>query len=293
MPKIHRFAIHSRALFLGLVLSQALLATSAHAQGQPPTKAGPVANDAKKAGEGTANAMPLFYKKLEVLDSKKHKSLAISRETNFSFAAEANVIPLVASELSLASKHYPLVFVAEANAPAPTLVAMVGLGDNKNAFVDPKGNWRVGAYVPAWARRYPFLSVKTPDKREAIVFDPGAKTFLGKNNLPLFQNDQPTDTLRRIVTFQNEYNAAFEQTTAMVTALKDSGVLEAATLTIGNATDKAKPARNITGFLVVNEAKLRALDSAALSKLHQANALGLAYAQLLSMSNLQTFSAAK
>lgn len=238
--------------------------------------------------------MPLFYKKLELLDSKKHKTLAIAKETtDFSYASEANVIPVVVTELSFASKHYPLVFVAEPNVPTPTLVAMVGLGDNKNIFVDGKGKWRAGTYVPAWVRRYPFLSVKTADKREAIAIDPSAKVFTGKNNLPLFQKEEPTDTLKRIVTFQNEYNAAFEQTNAMVNALKEAGVLEAATITIGNPSDKEKPGRNLAGFLMVNEAKLRALDSTALFKLHQTNALGLAYAQLLSMANLQTFGATK
>ena len=39
--------------------------------------------------------------------------------------------------------------------------------------------------------------------------------------------------------------------------------------------------------MVVNEEKLRALDGAALEKLNQANALGLAYGQLFSMRNLQ------
>lgn len=38
----------------------------------------------------------------------------------------------------------------------------------------------------------------------------------------------------------------------------------------------------------MNETKLRALDAAALAKLNEANALGLAYAQMLSLANLQS-----
>jgi hypothetical protein len=91
---------------------------------------------------------------------------------------------------------------------------------------------------------------------------------------------------------QNEFNLAFEQTSAMAAALMSAGVLEPATLTVGSA-GKDKAERNIAGFLVVNEAKLRALDNAAIGKLHQSNAIGLAYAQLLSMVNLQTLSETK
>ena len=43
--------------------------------------------------------------------------------------------------------------------------------------------------------------------------------------------------------------------------------------------------------MVVNEAKLRALNGEALEKLNTVNALGLAYAQLFSMKNLQNLTA--
>lgn len=278
----------TKRLLLGVFIAQLFIAPGPEVLAQPVPDSNLKTTEGRKmTTEKTASNMPLFYQKLELLDKKKHASLGVAKEfSDFSFAAQANIIPVVVTELSLASKHYPLVFVDEANSPAPTLVAMVGLGDNKNLFVDAKGKWRAGVYVPAWVRRYPFMTVKADDKREALALDPSAKIFAGKSKLPLFEKDEPTETLKRIVAFQNEFNAAFEQTAAMARALKEAGVLEAATLRIGSA-EKETPGRNITGFLVVNEAKLRALDAAAIAKLHQANAIGLAYAQLLSMANLQ------
>jgi hypothetical protein len=285
---------HRSVLAAPLILSAAIAqlffaAAPAQAQGQTAPKPALKTNEAPKmTTEKNQSALPLFYQKLELLDTKKHKTLGVAKEfSDLSYAAKANIIPIAVTELSFASKHYPLVFVAEANATAPTLVAMVGLGDNKNLFVDAKGKWRTGSYVPAWVRRYPFLTVKAEQNRDAIAFDPTSKIFSGKNTLPLFENDQPTETLKRIVAFQNEFNVAFEQTAVMAKALQDAGVLEPATLTIG-ANEKDKPGRNITGFLVVNETKLRALNAETLMKLNQANALGLAYAQLLSLTNLQT-----
>lgn len=278
---------------IGLALAQIFFAGHVLAQTPAPAKAPSKPEAAQTNKEQAQTGLPLFYQKLELLDVKKHRALAVAKEhRDLGFASAANIIPIIATELALASKHYPLVFVPQANTPLPTLVAMVGLGDNKNIFVDAKGKWRSGVYVPAWVRRYPFLTVRGEENREALAFDPGSKLFTGKGNLPLFEKDQPTDTLKQIVAFQSEYNAGFQQTTAMVAALQEAGVLEAATFSIGG-TDKDKPGRSISGFLVVNEAKLRALDSAAVYRLHQANALGLAYAQLLSMVNLQSFSPAK
>ncbi len=246
------------------------------------------AQEAKDSKEAREQTLPLFYKKLELLDANKHKALGVAKElTDLSYASQTDFIPIAASELSFASRHYPLVFVAEASDATPTLVAMVGLGDNKNIFVDAKGRWRAGAYIPAWVRRYPFITVKTEDNRDAVAFDPDAKIFKGKDTLPLFENDKPTAALERILGFQNEFNAAFAQTAAMAKALKEAGVLEPSTLSMGGS-DKEKPKRTFSGFLVVNETKLRALDAAALAKLNEANALGLAYAQMLSLANLQS-----
>ncbi len=249
------------------------------------------AQEAKDSKEAKESTLPLFYKKLELLDANKHKALGVAKElTDLSYASQTDFIPIAASELSFASRHYPLVFVAEASDATPTLVAMVGLGENKNLFVDAKGRWRSGVYIPAWVRRYPFITVKTQDNRDAVAFDPDAKIFTSKNSLPLFENDKPTLALERILAFQNEFNAAFEQTQAMAKALQNAGVLEPSTLSIGG-NDKDRQRRSVSGFLVVNEEKLRSLDGASLAKLNEANALGLAYAQMLSLVNLQSLTA--
>ena len=61
-------------------------------------------------------------------------------------------------------------------------------------------------------------------------------------------------------------------------------MLEDAGLSIRNPGSD-KPV-NVQGFMVVNERKLKALKSEQLEQLFRADALGLAYAQLFSMSNL-------
>jgi hypothetical protein len=84
--------------------------------------------------------------------------------------------------------------------------------------------------------------------------------------------------------FQAEYRQLAERTAAMTKALKDAGVLEEGSLQL--QAPGSKEAQKIGGFLVVSEAKLKALPADALKKLMNADALGLAYAQLFSMGSL-------
>jgi hypothetical protein len=79
--------------------------------------------------------------------------------------------------------------------------------------------------------------------------------------------------------------SALQVTAAAAKALHEAGVLVASGLRFAPA-DSSAEAKTVSGFMVVNEEKLRALDGAALEKLNQANALGLAYGHLLSMTNL-------
>ncbi len=238
-------------------------------------------------------SLPLFFSQIEVLDPKKHSKLGIAKgKTNYAFTRNATIVPVVANELGLVIRHYPVVFVQEANAATPTLVALLGLQAERNLFVNAKGEWKPDTYIPAWVRRYPFYLILTAQDKGSLAFDPSAAAFKGKELSPLFSNGQPTDTLNAILKFQGDYELAMQRTAIMVKALQEAGVLEQASLSIGTKSQE-KDQRRITGFLMVNETKLRELSAEALVKLQQANALPLAYAQLFSMSNLPSLGASE
>lgn len=232
--------------------------------------------------------LPMLYQSLEAFDTTKHRSLGLPAQvTNFQFAREANVVPVVASEVSMALRHFALIFMMPEGAIAPTLVALVGAGDGNNQFVNKDGTWRAGAYVPAWVRRYPFFSADDGKGAQLLAIDSKAEVFKTPGAVPLLDKDgQPTDLLKSIVKFQNEYTALFQKTQAMSQALYEAKVLEPAMLNL-RLPGQAAPKR-LEGFLAVNEVKLRELAPDALEKLRQADALGLAYAQLFSMPSIQT-----
>ena len=171
------------------------------------------------------------------------------------------------------------------------LAALVGLGDGINRFVNSQQQWRADTYIPAYVRRYPFLSVNVAgqaapilalDTSQAWIQAAGGETFVDAAG-------QATPRLARVLAFQRDFQQQAEVTQRMCAALIAAGVLEPRALTWQGADGQP---RRLDGFWCVEEAKLRALSPDALHTLHQADALGLAYAQLLSMSNLQSLVAA-
>lgn len=205
---------------------------------------------------------------------------------NYAFASDTNIIPLLVSEITHAVRHYPIVFIKDQNTSAISLVALVGKGDGKNQFVNAEGHWRQGVYVPAWVRRYPFALMADAKGEGMLALDVEADVFKDKRDAQtLMSSDgQPTDLLQKIVKFQKEFLSHSQLTERVVLALAQAQVLEEAGLSIRQAQSD-KPL-NIQGFMVVNERKLKSLEAPALEKLHLADALGLAYAQIFSMGNV-------
>lgn len=227
---------------------------------------------------------PLFFADLVAFDTEQHRSLTLPvQRKDFAFAAGAHLLPLTIAEVSPAAHNYPVVFVQEG--ATVVLVALTGLPNTGNRFVDAKGEWRPGAYIPAYVRGYPFIAVRPAKDAEPIIaFDPNAADLKARDGVPLIGADsQPTEQFKGILAFHTEYQALTERTQRTALALKAEGVLEEGHLNLQSPDGKAN---QIGGFLVVNEGKFRALSAEALKRLMEADAIGLAYVHLFSMSNL-------
>ena len=234
--------------------------------------------------------LPLFYRELTAFDTNTHGKLTFPEvPPSFKFAAQTNIVPILVHEAGLASRHYPLVFIPGQEGQSPVLAVMVGVGDNVNRFVDAEGKWRQGTYIPAWVRRYPFIAVRPQDAQEPMLaIDPQAEWLKSTGGEAFVGSDgKPTPRLQRVLDFQREFQMFGERTDAIGKALLDAGVLEEGVLRIDPPQgDKGREGREIKGFLLVSEAKLKALSDEALLKLFKADALGLAYIQLISMGSL-------
>ena len=260
----------------------ALLLTSSLVQAQPVTPSLPVDKT-----ETISNSIPLLYHSLVAFSKEQHGKLSFPvQPPDFDFAARTNIIPLLVNETSQAVRYYPLVFVPGTKDEPLVLAAMVGVGDGLNRFVGSDKQWRSNTYIPAYVRQYPFVAVNTPDGKDTVLaIDTSAKWIQVKGPMAFYGADgKPTERLEQTLAFSRDFQLYAKRTSAMVQALQEAGVLEEATLNLSpQGTTKA---RTISGFVIVSETKLNALSEEAVLKLHKSGAMGLAYAQLLSLSNL-------
>lgn len=231
----------------------------------------------------TQTPLPLFYSSIEAFDVSLHGNLCRPAPADYSFAAKAAIVPLLVAELPFAIRHYPVVFVTDPADLSPTLAAVVGLGDERNLFVDERGAWRAGTYVPAYVRRYPFHALRVEGQSEPLLaIDPAYKAAVDGAKL-VNADGEPSQFLTEMLALTRDYMGAAERTLDICRALQAAGVLEDAEITLRSANGDQ---HTINGFLKVSEERLRALSNEDVLKLHQADAFGLAYAQLFSLANL-------
>ncbi|MBV9523080.1 MAG: SapC family protein [Alphaproteobacteria bacterium] len=109
-----------------------------------------------------AAMMPLFYKNPRPLDPARHSAMSLKTEMNFGFARTTNSVPLNVVEFFTAARHFPIVFMTE---PFPSALAVLGVRQDENLFVDERGQWQNDSYIPAYVRRYPFIFFESDDRQ--------------------------------------------------------------------------------------------------------------------------------
>jgi len=230
----------------------------------------------------------LLYEKLTPVNREQHKSLRVkSGSKHLEFARELNSMLLATTELPLAALDYPCVFVNSGD--QHTLVAVVGLRDKDNLFLDDAGRWEPGSYVPAFVRRYPFVLAEQKGGEELTVcvdeaFD-GLNTTEGE---ALFDaNGQDTPYLQQLQQFLLDFHNDMQRTANFAKRLVELGLLVDRNIDFKLGDQRL----NLNGFKVVDEDKLRALKPEVIQELFQSGALGFIHAHLLSLNNVNKLGA--
>jgi SapC protein len=241
----------------------------------------------KNSSENTTPVLPLFYKKIVPLDKEVHSELHIEGIEGYSHTKETNSIYIAAIEFLQVSKEYPIVFAKRVDDKIFP-VALLGLQQSKNLFVDAKGNWTAD-YIPAYIRRYPFIFA-TPNENEknptyTVCIDesfPGFNT--AKEGEPLFdKGGEYSVILNQAFDFLKDYQNHVQLTTQFCENLSKLDILEPMQANIEHADgDKS----SLGGFMGINREKLKALKPAQLAELVKSDQLELIFAHLASLSNI-------
>jgi hypothetical protein len=233
------------------------------------------------ASQPPANALPIFYGDLEPLSSATHGNYKSRSSDRAPFLSGVHAIPITLDEFISVQRYCPIIFsVGESSLP----LALMGLNEGVNVFVDDDGKLRGEIYVPAYVRRYPFMLARlVPDAQElSLCFDP-TSGLVGdfEEGVPLFEGDKPSEATNNILKFCEEFELSAQRTVQFMKELKEMELLMDGEVSI-QAPGAAEPVI-YRGFTMVNEEKIRDLRGDELRKMNQNGMLPLILAHLFSM----------
>lgn len=226
----------------------------------------------------------LFYRSAVPVTVARHRDWSVKTGETYAFAAEVNSVPVTAVEFAQAAAEYPVVFAGNEEAVFPAVI--LGARENENLYVGADGQWR-GKYVPAFVRRYPFVfSQDDAGQTFTLHID---ETFSGCNQANrgerLFDADGAQTTyLRTVLGFLQDYQARFRRTQAYCARLLELKLLQPmqAQFTLNTGEQ-----RSLSGFMVVDRAKLKALPQDVVADMLAKDELECTFLHLASLRHFQ------
>ncbi len=227
---------------------------------------------------------PLFYKQVVPISKEQHGKLRIKPGSGYNYAKDANALLVTAVEFPLAFREYPIVFIEEGDTVNPAVV--LGLNRDENRFLNSDGTWDA-AYVPAYVRRYPFITGKTGDNEQELVvcIDESAEVFNTTEGEALFDiSGEQTGFLKKSIEFLQDYQTQIQHTSRFSRHIKDLGLLAPMR---ADFHVKGGAKSSLAGFNAIDRAKLKALPKDTLVELLKTDELELIYLHLASLSNFK------
>lgn len=228
----------------------------------------------------TETALPLFYKKPRPLNTESDNNRSLARHPDFRFAAATNSVSLLASEFLSACKHYPIVFSVADNAQP---LALLGLRNRENLFIDSEGRWAAGHFIPAYVRRYPFIFMESIDPPQfTLCIDEAADTVIPGTDNPFFKDDRPTDLTNKALDFCRAFQNEYSQTQEFAKAVVEANLL------VENRADivlESGEKLSMDGFRIIDEERFNALPDETFLEWRSRGWLPLVYCHLISTNN--------
>ncbi len=222
-----------------------------------------------------------IYNKPEVLDKTKHEGLKVAPINNFSYAAELKDSPISLSEFYAASASQPIVF-AQSDSGENLAISILGLEENQNYFVNDKGEWKAGEYIPAYVRRYPFAFAKMNGEDFALAIDMDCDQVGGDvEGQSIFEAGEASSYAQGVMSFLKEHQNDSLRTQAFIGKLDEMNLLEDASAEV----NKSGESFTVAGFKRINEKRFNELDQEQVYELHSNGYYKLIVAHLMSLRN--------
>jgi hypothetical protein len=225
--------------------------------------------------------LPLFYNDLVPLNTRDHATWRARSVDKAPWLINQHAVPLTVEEFPQAGRHFPIVFASGENTVP---LALMGLNEGTNVFIDDAGTVLNNVYLPAYARRYPFMLAKLQPTSEelSLCFDP-TSGLIGEfeDGQPLFEGTEATQTTQSVLQFCEQFEQAGQRTQAFVDELKKHQLLMEGEVSI-QQQDGGQPFV-YRGFQMVDQEKLRNARGDVLRGWAQSGLLPLLYAHIFSL----------
>ena len=232
-------------------------------------------------------SLPLFYNDLMPLNSNDHADWQMKSSETAKWLVGQHAIPLTVDEMVQAQRNFPIVFSAGEN---PVPLALMGMNEGVNVFVNEEGRVEEPVYIPAYIRRYPFMLAKLRNDSDelSLCFDPTADTVGAfDDGERLFHDAKPSEATQRVLQFCEQFEQAGQRTRMFMEELKKHNLLMDGEVSITQQDAGDKPFI-YRGFQMVDQEKLRELRGDQLRSWNQNGMLPLIFAQIFSLELMRT-----
>ena len=230
-----------------------------------------------------------LYRQPVLLDSTLHRTKRLAPLADFSIARHLHAVALTAAEFPQASLDLPIIFVptGERLANGRAMVspaALLGLSAAENLCLDG-ARWDA-RYLPAFIRRYPFLTAPLAGSGSPGVFvDAAWSGFSDEAGEPLFADDGArTPALERALGFLREFDEEARKTRVFCERLVEHDLLEDMQ---ADATLPGGQTLKVDGFLTLNARRFADLPDEVVLDWHRNGMLMLLHAHQVSLANVR------
>lgn len=222
-----------------------------------------------------------------ILASNTHRDLRVRVDAGGDLGDGVMATLTVPSEFRRVQGHFPILFRREAGQENVFAVALLGFETGENLFLGAAG-WDAG-YRPLSLAIQPFLVGRSAagDGPAQVHIDLSHPRIADSGEgVRLFDDGGlPTPFLEDIADKLGELDEGYRESAAFFAALAEHDLLEPFTLEV---TLDDGSLNSLVGFHVIDEARVRALDAAALGKLHEAGHLMPIFMAMASLAQIKS-----
>ncbi|WP_375284545.1 SapC family protein [Marinicauda pacifica] len=247
-----------------------------------------MADATPSANAAVSGNLPLYNNPVPLnKDRHKGKGLKFS-DRQFDFLKDTHFVPVTFGEFGSVASRFPILFLGENK----TAVAAMGLRKGQNLFVDPQtGRFEQFTYLPAFVRRYPFVSASHGQEKDrfTVCVDEGSDLYSDKPDVHFFDDKgELTDFTQRAIDYVRRFEADVRQTQEFTARCEELGLLTQQESKFQPRNEKGEPVGEpqvVATYFGIDGGKLMELDTETFAGLRNNGYLGGMYAAMLSQLN--------